>query len=417
MTTRKAVVNRLVGSGANLDSIGAAGKWSISALSGQYGSVEFFDSEFSSDPDKKQIKISGVPATPSGISISFDELVLETFDHEKFMELVFYARIDGGGTIEVNITDTVVAGTSEQETTFNVPGVVNVPEANGLANPSWKAYRADPLKVVKGNLSSPRLTAQINFKPNIAGTAVYFAGPAIYGYADHFRYSQSATQMSVSMPDHVMDEDYSETNPTESLTRFIDVCFTGLDRAIKTLLAYRFRTKLEFRNENDPETLSRLVWPSNTEINEAKWLTQFTGTEPVAKLSSTLDPSNPFILNVSVLNGTDTLRFSTTGVNDPPLGTVEVTRDFLRWQAEYGYYGMNAGSVAAVRESVKRVMVEPRDVTIDLQHDGPFTVLVRTPWEQTYGASEDDVGEASPVVLEAIERARPIGVKITHELT
>lgn len=416
-TRRRAVVNRLTGAAASLESLNETGLWQVSAISGSYEKIEFQHSEFSSVTTNKQIKITGVSASPSGVEVSFDELFLEEYDDQRFIELVFFARIDGGGSIQVVMTDTVAASVSEVETNFTVPPVVDVPISLGLANPSWRAYRANPIRVEKGSLSTPRITATITFKPNNSNSAVYFAGPAIYGYSDHFAFSQAAQQISVSAPDHLFNDDYENTTPPNSLTRFVDVSFTGLDQAIKAMFAYRFRTVEEARDENDPETLSELVWPENAPLNEAEWLAQFSGTEPVAKLSSTLDPSDAFILDSSELNGTDTLRFSTTGVNDPPLGTLEVTRDFLRWQAKYGYYGMNSGSVAAIRESVKRVMVEPKNVSITLQHDGPFTVLVRTPWEQTYGASPEEIGLSSQVVLEAVARAKPIGVKVVHELT
>jgi len=406
VTTGRAVRNRLPASAQKLTVLGETGSWFS-----DNDDYEIEASEFRpDDASYRQVSFVGQ------VELTISSVILEAEDHLDPIEFVFAAKMQSGGQIDVVLSDTSFVSGASQPSTFVVTPQPESAGSAALNDLSWGVYRTEPVYVNKQSLSAPRIDVTVTIVPNEASDVVYFANPVLSGTLDQAYYSEAARQMNQVIPDHFTQGNGTE-NPPAAVMRFIDVAFSGMDQAMKAYRDYRFFTFVDGRDESLPETLSNLVWPSDAGLNEAKWLTQFTGTEPVAKLSSTLDPSNPFVLDTSQLNGTDTLRFSTTGVNDPPLGTVEVTRDFLRWQAEYGYYGMNAGSIAAVRESVKRVMVEPREVTIDLQHDGPFTVLVRTPWEQTYGASEDDVGEASPVVLEAIERARPIGVKITHELT
>lgn len=407
MTTGRAVVNRLPKSAQKLDQLNASGSWSSDNADFTIENSEFCPY----DTTHKQIVFTGET------EMTISSVVLRPDDDGTNIEFAFAVKMVSGGSVEVVVQDTSTAGTTEQTTTFEINPQLESPDETALNDLAWQVFRTAPTILDRGNLPAPRVDITITFTPTDDSDLVYFSIPVLSGTLDVGRFSESARQMVMHIPNFFLDETDEDSNPPGAMLRFLDVAFSGLDDAIKAFRDYRFYTIAEGRKDSLPETLSNLVWPSDAGLDEAKWLTQFTGTEPVAKLSSTLDPSDPFVLDTSVLNGTDTLRFSTTGVNDPPLGTVEVTRDFLRWQAEYGYYGMNAGSLAAVRESVKRVMVEPREVTIDLQHDGPFTVLVQTPWEQTYGASEDDVGEASPVVLEAIERARPIGVKITHELT
>ena len=427
MPSSRSVVNRLVDEGSSLESLNATGRWIIESQSSDH-EVFFQNSEFSSAAGKKQIKVSSVSAADD-FSFKYEELVLQTYDDSRYMEFVFFARIDGGGTITVTMADTGSASANSETSTFVVKPVVDSPTAVGLANPSWSAYRCSPVLVSKGILPAPRLTVTVSFSPTLPNSDIYFAGPAVYGYTDHLRYSEAIRQTVPYLPVHLVEGD-SNSTPEGALIRFLDVMLSGMDLALKSMLKYRFLTLEELRDESDPERLSELVWPSNAGLDEAKWLVQFTGSEPIAKLSSTLDPSEPFVLGSpsdaddyldagsggSSLNGDDTLRFSTTGVNDPPLGTVEVTRDFLRWQAGYGYYGINAGTIKAVTESVKRVMTAPYSVTVENQYDGPFTVKIKTPWEQTYGANEANVGESSLVVKEAISHSKPIGVKIKHEL-
>lgn len=406
MNPAKAVRNRLPEAAIKFSALNVSGAWFANNANVQTEESEFWPD----DPSYKQIAFTG------GVVLTISAVNLNAEDDLEPIELAFAAKMQSGGTITVALTDSASIGASTVTSNFVVDPQPESSVANALSDLSWAVYRTDPITVNKLNLSVPRMDIQVSLAPTDASDTVYFANPVLSGTLDHGRYSEAARQMVPAIPRFFIETNGTE-NPPSAVTRFIDVAFVGLDAAVKAFRDYRFFTVADGRDETHPETLSDLVWPSDAGLDEAKWLTQFSGTEPVSKLSSTLDPSDPFILNTSNLNGPNTLRFSTTGINDPPMATVEITRDFLRWQAEHGYYGMNAGSIAAVRESVKRVMLGAKEVTITLQDDGPFTVLIETPWEQTYGASEEEVGNASSVVIEALSRARPIGVKIIHQLT
>lgn len=420
MTFVRAVENRLSEDAKKLSSINVSGSWFSDNLDYSIEHSEFWPE----DNSYKQIVFFGQ------VQLTISAINLKALDDLNPIELAFGAKMESGGQIQVTLVDSSSISGASVTTSFSVAPQPESAISSGLNDLSWAVYRTNPVFVDKKTLVVPRVDATITITPNDPNDAVRFANPVVSGTLDQAYYSEAARNIFAVMPNFFTDVDETE-NPPSAVTRFIDVSFSGLDVAVRAYRDYRFFTVADGRNEANPATLSDLVWPSDAGLDEVKWLTQFSGTEPVAKLSSTLDPSDPFVLGSptdpdeyadpgaggSLLGGSDTLRFSTTGVNDPPVGTVEVTRDFLRWQAQYGYYGMRAGSIAAVRESVKRVMVEPKEVDISLQHDGPFTVIVKTPWEQTYGANADEVGEPSAVVLEAIARAKPIGVKITHELT
>lgn len=409
MSFEKAVVNRLGNLAKKLTSFNESGAWFASS----YGSLVTSHSEFSSDTSFRTAKFSSI-SDPFILTIS--GLQLTPNDDGAFIDFTFYARMNSGGTITVLLQDTTIVAVRNQETTFTVDPVVNSENAVGLANPSWNAYRSTALRVFRNSLNAPRLDVTITFEPNDPNDDVYFSCPVVSGFSDHLLLSQAVRQMIPQMPQYLIETDDSQSNPPGAMTRFIDVSFTGLDKGIKALIDYRYFTIEDGRDENDNATLSDLVWPSNAEFDEVRWLAQFSGTKPIAKLSSSIEPSDPFILDTSMLNSSDTLRFSSTGVLDPPVATTDVVTSFLRWQAQYGYYGINAGSVSAIREATRRVMVGAKEVTIVPQHDGPFTLLVETPWDQTYGGSLDFVGSSSGVVEEAIQYAKPIGVKVTHRL-
>lgn len=349
------------------------------------------------------------------MEIYIDALDLNPEDDGQFMELSFYAKMPVGGTIEIILQDTTTVAISEVTTTFTVSPSSASPNATGLSDTSWKAYRSKPIRVQKGMLAAPRLDVMIRFTPSVVNSEAYFANPSVIGLMDHSYYSEAVRNIIPNLPEALFDG-FAESNPSAAITRFADVMYSGLDVAAKALRDYRFFTIEDGRDENDDATLSNLVWPSNTDFVEARWLAQFAGTHPISKLSSVLDPSDPFILDSSQLNGDDTLRFSSTSTLDPPEATIDVVTEFLQWQAEYGYYGINAGTTKAIEEAVKRVMVGAKEVTITLQNEGPFTMLVETPWEQTYGGASELVGQSSVIAKEAISYAKPIGVKVTHKL-
>lgn len=413
-----AVTNRLSGDGAKLKTLGVqginntfTGKWHVTGAS----VVDLSDSEFGPDHSYGQVRFVKSSAQPF-ITLGFDALILKPDDDDEFIELSFYAKMPGGGQIQVSMYDTTSIFIGEIISEFEVEQTTPSEGSLGLADSSWKAYRTSPLRVFKGNLQSPRIDIEITFNPYTSNTEVWFANPVVSGLMDHMYYSEAMKSIVPNIPD-VMFEETMQSTPPAALSRFADVMYSGFDIAAKALRDYRFFTIEDGRDESNPATLSNLVWPSETNFVEARWLTQFAGTHPISKLSSSLDPSDPFILNSSQLNGADTLRFSSTAVLEPPEATIDVVTDFLRWQAQYGYFGINAGSMQAIKEATKRVMIGAKQVTVTVQHDGPFTILVETPWDQTYGGAQELIGESSVVVEEAISYAKPIGVKVTHVLT
>jgi len=413
-----AVQNRLGGDGATLRTVGVpginntfTGKWSVQGAS----VIDLADSEFGPDHSYGQLRLIRSNSAPE-ITLAFDALFLKPDDDDEFMELSFYAKMPGGGQIQVSIYDTTSIVIGEVISEFEVEQTTPSEGSSGLGDSSWKAYRTTPLRVFKGNLQSPRIDIEIRFNPYTANTEVWFANPVIIGTMDHMYYSEAMRSIIPNIPE-VMFEGTMQSSPPAALSRFADVMYSGFDVAAKALRDYRFFTIEDGRDESDPSTLSNLVWPSETSLVEARWLAQFAGTQPVSKLSSSLDPSDPFILDSSALNSANTLRFSSTAVLEPPEATVDVVADFLRWQAQYGYFGINAGSMQAIKEATKRVMIGAKQVTVTPQHEGPFTILVETPWDQTYGGAQELIGEPSVVVKEAISYAKPIGVKVTHRMT
>lgn len=409
------VFNRLNGSAATLASIGGSGEWYI--LGASY--TNLLNSDIRTESGFKQIELT---PTASACYVKIDAIAMELSDFEYAAQLTFGTNMPAGGEINVKIFDDGSQIESYGYTNFEIPPTTSSLYSSSLDNPAWRVYRTNEASIPSYNGGHPVVSIEIEFIPNNQSEQIYFSSPVLCTSADPGRFGEALLQMLRYIPIEYLDTDELEQNPDFALQRFVDVAFEGIDRALKQSFAFQHYDISEGYDENDNRTKSYLVNPDVADTDELKWLTQFTGTEPISKLESSQDPSDPFVLGAtegdgfSTLNGGDALRFTTSALLEPPANTAELQKEFLQWQAANGYYGIKAGSIAAIEESVKRLMIGEKEVQITLQNDGPFTVLVETPWEQTYGASEEKIGESLSVVEEAIDYAKPIGVKITHVL-
>ena len=92
--------------------------------------------------------------------------------------------------------------------------------------------------------------------------------------------------------------------------------------------------------------------------------------------------------------------------------------NLLRWQATTGYYGSFAGTLPAVREAAKQMLIGNKTISVNYDWEvAPWVINVSTPWNETYGGDLAGIGEQSDLVLEAISHARPLGVLVNHSMT
>lgn len=410
------VFNRLTGSAETLASLGSSGEWYISGAS--YTNLS--SSEIRVGSEFKQIELT---PTASACYIQIDAVNMDPSDYKYASQLTFGLSMPAGGEINVKVFDDGSQIESYGLTNFEIPPATSSLYSSSLANPAWRVYRTIEMYVPSYNNPNPVVSIEIEFIPDNQSDKIYFTSPVLSSSVDAGRFGESLLQMMRHIPNEYLDTENLQQNPDFALQRFVDVAFEGLDRALKQSFSFQHYDISEGYDETNNLTKSYLVNPDVADIDELKWLAQFTGTEPISKLESSQDPSDPFILGAtegdgySTLGGGDALRFTTSALLEPPQNTAELQKEFLQWQTENGYYGINSGSITAIEEAVKRLMIGEQEIQITLQNDGPFTVLIETPWEQTYGASEEKVGESLSVIEEAIHYAKPIGVKVTHVLT
>ena len=102
--------------------------------------------------------------------------------------------------------------------------------------------------------------------------------------------------------------------------------------------------------------------------------------------------------------------------------TISGLDEYLRWQVKYAYTGMNAGTYSAIVNTVKRVLIGNKTVTVIYAWEGnPWQVLIRTKTsESPDGVSEDlpaSDGTASFTITEYLKKVKPVGYKLIHECT
>ena len=87
--------------------------------------------------------------------------------------------------------------------------------------------------------------------------------------------------------------------------------------------------------------------------------------------------------------------------------------EFLRWQITNQYYGIRAGTLEALEETVKFYLTDSKTVTIYPKHQGvPFLIKVFTKTSETPGGVD---GESSQEIIDALQYTKPAGFKIEHE--
>lgn len=200
------------------------------------------------------------------------------------------------------------------------------------------------------------------------------------------------------MPDFYWEIDSVEQQPTAPYHRLIDILTSAINEVMREYDAiYPFeRNELITQDETGEESAkSVLVDPYFVREKYIKWLSQFTGN----KIKRNID-----------VESTGSAYF----------GNFSSARSFVEWQLATSSYGRAAGTRNAIIDAVKQVLAYTKDgedsteaVAVTPRYNGdPWTILIRTIENETLDAS---TGDSSPLILAAVEPARPLGYKILHE--
>jgi hypothetical protein len=203
-----------------------------------------------------------------------------------------------------------------------------------------------------------------------------------------------------------------------TLARFLEMCIIHQGEMLQIIDDSIYDDISDGKNPEDPTTLSTLVDPTVASRENIFWLAQFSGTK-IINPTTGVTPWNNLPATWQGIDDLDGIPVTDNDIapwdviqdSDPePAGLDE----FLRWQVQYGYYGVNAGSKEAVIESVKRVLTGTKAITYSTP--SAWNILIETKKTETPDSSLIPLGDPVLEVLELMEPSRPLGCLITHEL-
>lgn len=402
------ITNRLVGDAFTLHSINNLSSWSAGASTviSDGGPTELLPRL-----NCRQIEIGG------GLnnSIYIEPLPGDESLNNSAAVFTFAIKIPNGGLVDVSVEDVStlsIASIYSFVINASSPSI----NAEGVASPQWSIVRV--LTDVFDS-STPAVKITISIEKNQSETA-YFSSPVFVPQMEFANESTALGKVASLLPQFMLEDDFSITEPIDMpLMRFIDVCTVGLDSVINKTLDMSYLDAQDGKDEQSINTLSTLVNPRAAQVSDLLWLAKFVGTKPVTRFtSSTEEETDAFVLDSSELNSADTLRITSYSSLNPPVFDLEVQRDLLDWQISTGSFGFNAGTTSAIEDSVKLMLIGNKTVNLDYDYStNPFEIEIQTPWYETLGADETKIGESSVLVMEAVQRAKPVGVLLTHVMT
>ena len=406
------VQNRLTDAAKFCSSINNSGQWNTVNLT----SGEILTSELVPGSNFKQLALTVQNGQSSG-QLTLGPIQLLLADSNRPMVFLFAAKLPSGGSITVDMVDesaiipnvTTTAVVSQESN-----AAVNAP---GLLSPQWFIFRSNPMTI---EAETPTISITVTFQPNDLSETFYFTTPAVYHKYEFFISNPAVPSIASLLPEVFLDIDSeSQESLDVPLLRLIDVLNLGLGESLEIMGNFAYSDIEDGYIESDNSTKSTLVHHEIANIDTLLWLAKFNGTSPVLRFNSSLGTTaEPFVLDVSVLNGTDVIRLTSYDELNPPTATLAEQQTLLRWQMEYGYYGRNAGTLPAILAATKLMLIDNQNVSVSYDYSvEPFVIDIQTQWFETIGSTgPEDIGNESQLVLEAISPARPLGILVRHEM-
>lgn len=410
-----AISNRLTGAQRYLTSFGTPTTWTVTGATLTVDAI----SELYPDSDYKQIKLN---LNQGASSCYLDLAILHLEDTDLNNPLIFLSAIKmpSGGTVIGRLQNVEEADLAYVETTLLVNSSDSVVNAPGVLSPQWNIFRSDPI-TLSVDSGTPALDINLEIIPNETTEDIYFTLPLCYKQFDAVFQNNVLPSVMINIPEVLRTEDIAYTGkPDIPLHRFVDICTYTLDDVYTKSIDYLFLDTSEGFNDSDIETKSTFVDQDVAQFETLVWLAKFSGTRPITRFESSLDSLlDPFLLDSSTLNSSAALRLTSFIELNPPALDLTAQEELLRWQLDYGYYGKNSGTLPAVQEAAKRMITGAQELVTEYDFKAePWVIHLYSPWDQTFGATgEEQIGQASNLVLDAVSYARPLGVLVTHEMT
>lgn len=410
-----AVRSRLNNAQSFLTSFNANDKWTAENCSIEIDG----NSELYPGGDYKQVKM----VLNQGASSCFLNLDIATLEPDDFFRPAIFlsaVKMESGGTVVATLQSVEESDPSISQTTLIVNSSTSVVNAEGVQSPQWNILRTNPLLLTVES-GVPAVSVSLEFIPSELEENILFTLPLLYPQFEAITSNRAAQKILALTPEIFVEEDLSFTgSPDIPFMRFVDILSHTLDDTLSDVRGFAYLDVLEGFLESNDTTKSTLVNTSVASFESLVWLCKFSGTSPVTRFESSLDfVGEPFVLNSSQLNSTDLLRLTSFTELNPPAQDIQKQIELLRWELDNGYYGKNSGTLLAVQEAAKLMLVGEKELVTEYDFVAePWTIHLFSPWDQTFGSiGEEVVGQSSVLVQEAIRNAKPLGVLVTHELT
>lgn len=373
----------------------------------------------------KQIEIKILPGNLNG-SIFVEDVQMLLQDTNQEVSFHFAIKMSSGGIVSVVITDVNTAIAVQSVTTVNIGQSDAVVNASGLASPEWTIIRTEPIILQSQENPNliPSVNIQINFEPTISTEPFYFTIPALYPSHEYSVTNEAVALVAANMPNVMVQADLevdyqdSDSNLDRPMLRFIDIATLGLGEAYSLARNLSYIDISEGKVDSNLASLSTFVNSEVSELSTLIWLAKFSGTQPITRFNFSPETlGDAFVLESSNLNSSNELRFTSYLELNPPALDVEAQKNLLRWQLDNGYYGKNAGTTDALIEATKLQLIDDKHVEVEYDYStNPYEITIKTRWYETLGAiGPEVVGTSSNIVLESIEKAKPLATKVNHE--
>lgn len=249
-----------------------------------------------------------------------------------------------------------------------------------------------------------------------ATPTVYLSHPTAYSRLQ-FTNNPSFFAVYENLPQVLQLSDSEINAPTYTLLRFIE---TSLAKRGELFDLYQDIIPLDISQGYDPTDLtthSALVDGDKIFPEFAPFIAQFVGT----KLSNPSPSSTPWENIPGTWQGIDVVDITESADDAVEWKSLERYNtqisglaDFFRWQISTGYYGLNAGSKTALVEATKYYCTGTKTVNYSL--GATWHVDIETKIEETPNGGALVVGDPNPDLLDFLEKIRPLGTVIHHEL-
>lgn len=292
-------------------------------------------------------------------------------------------------------------------------------EANSvrLTSGEWYLLRANPIQI-PDDIHKYSISLEITTTEMSSGSHnLYISHPATYCQNDFIR-NTAWFDTWFRMPVVMKESDSRLTKPSYSLSRFIELCCEHRGEIYDILDEINYVDISDGYDSADNLTKSVMVDPDVIARKYAFWVAQFVGTRLYSPTVSVTPWQNipttwQGIDEIdTVVDVNDTVGWNALQSFKPELIGLD---DYFRWQISTGYYGINAGSLQAVTESIKRILTGTKSVRVEA-NPSSWAVNVYTYKSETLGTDllgTGDEVEASQIIL---KRCKPAGFFVRHYL-